>query len=171
MQIDWITAAPLGGLAVDCIVQVAIAHLTKRVSASIAAGVVCGLAATIGLVGYAMTSAPFSEQGGPVWTILVLTYIALAFGYWTFLNLNLTSVRIRIIRELLHRPNGASRAELLQQYSAEEFLQRRLERLHVGSNQFSYSDGRWRLRKRTLLFVALTLRALRMLIIPKRAGQ
>ena len=32
-----------------------------------------------------------------------LTYIALGFGYFNFVNLNLTSLRIRLLRELLER--------------------------------------------------------------------
>jgi len=167
MQADWVlTAAPLVGLAIDCVAQIAIAHLAKRASFSITVGAACGLAATIGLVAFSQAS---GTSGVGILILDILTYVALAFGYWVFLNLNLTSVRIRLIREMLHRPSGISREELLRRYSAEEFLRRRLERLQQGSRQFSYTDGRWYLRKRSLLFAALTLNALRALIIPKQA--
>ncbi len=172
MNADWIvTAAPLGGLAVACVAQIAIAHLAKRASFSIAAGIACGLLATAGIATFGLAPAASAQEAAPVLALDLLSYVALAFGYWVFLNLNLTSVRIRLIREILHKPSGISRAELLQEYSAEEFLRRRLERLQHGSKQFSYLDGRWRLRKRTLLFAALTLSALRALMIPKPAGQ
>ena len=64
-----------------------------------------------------------------LWVTLGLTYVALAFGFWAFLNLNMTSLRIRMLRELLHSERGMARAELLGRYSPEEFLRRRIARL------------------------------------------
>lgn len=169
---DWLlTAAPLLGLAIDCAGQIAFAHAARRSGASIVTGALCGLVTTCGIIAYAAVSAAPGFVGAPTWAILLMTYFALAFGYWVFLNLNLTSVRIRLIRELLKNSNGTSRAEILQRYSAEEFLQRRLERLRDGSRQFSYTNGRWRLRKRTLLYAARAIGALRALLIPKSSAR
>ncbi len=162
MNADWIlTSAPVAGLAVDCVAQIIVAHLSKRVPLSIVAGAACGMAATIALTWLGMATVA-------TWVLLILTYSALAFNYWAFVNLNVTSVRIRLIREILRHPQGISRKELFAQYSAEEFLRRRLERLQQGSKQFSYDGGRWRLRKRTLLVAAQILAALRAFIIPRR---
>lgn len=162
---EWfLTAAPLMGLAVDCAAQIACAHLAKRSGLSIALGALCGLVGTCAFIQFATASVA-------TWAILIMTYWALAFGYWVFLNLNLTSIRIRLIRELLKRPNGTSRAEILLRYSAEEFLERRLSRLRDSSKQFSYVDGRWRLRKHTLLYAARVIGALRALIIPRSSAR
>jgi hypothetical protein len=91
----------------------------------------------------------------------------LAFGYWAFVNLNITSLRIRILREILHAGAGISRQQLTAEYSAEEFLRRRLERLRNGG-QISFRDERWRLESRTLPALAQVLGVIRAVVLPAR---
>ncbi len=123
---DWIlTIAPVFGLATNVIVQALCAHVVKRLGVSIIAGFLGGLAVSITIAAYA------SPLPG-AWLTSAITFIALGFGYWSFLNLNVTSLRIRILRELLALPS-LSRESLAQQYNADEFLRRRLARLIAGN--------------------------------------
>lgn len=57
------------------------------------------------------------------------TTAALAFGYFNFVNLNYTSLRIRMLREFLDSDSGLSIDDLKGRYSAERVLQLRLDRL------------------------------------------
>jgi hypothetical protein len=168
MSSDWlVTLAPLIGLAADVVVQIAGAHATRRMGPSIIAGVLCGLAATAICAGLYL-AAPSLADAVATWVVSVLTYLALAFGYWGFLNLNITSLRIRMLREILNAPDGISRAALDASYTNEELLERRLERLER-SRQISCVDGRYRLESNTLLFLARLLMFLRILLLPERA--
>jgi hypothetical protein len=107
-----------------------------------------------------MPATTYTTDLGGLWATLVLTYVALAFGFWAFLNLNMTSLRIRMLRELLHSRSGMSRAELFDRYSTEEFLRRRLTRLER-SGDLALVDGRYRLGSQKLLYVDRCLKILR----------
>ncbi len=160
-----LAAAPVLGLAVNAIVQIACAHATHRIGLAIAAGALGGLVATALIAAGSASSDPGLIAKLGDWTLAVLTYAALAFGYWAFLNLNRTSLRIRILRELLGHPAGISPAEFAQEYSADELLQRRLQRLE-GGGHLSCRDGRWRLQSNKLLATARVIDAVRALILP-----
>jgi uncharacterized membrane protein YsdA (DUF1294 family) len=162
---EWfLTLSPLLGLAANVFAQIVCAHVTRRTNLSIVVGGVCGLAVT------ALCASAASLQSAGAWlpdvATALLTSFALAFGYWAFLTMNSTSLRIRMIRELYTGGPGISRSQLMARYSAEEFLQRRLERLESSSKQLSCVDGRWRLRSRTFLVVGLVFGALRAVVYP-----
>ena len=161
---DWLTTfAPVIGIAVNVAVQVLVVHLTGRLAVAILEGLASGLAATIAATFIALTA---SEAGpaAPVWLVAVATYLALSFCFWAFLNLNITSLRIRMLREILRSSDGISRSDLTARYSADEFLRRRLDRLAQGK-QLSFTGDRWRLESRTLLLLAQFLAAVRFLVL------
>jgi hypothetical protein len=87
-----------------------------------------------------------------------------------FLNLNITSLRIRILREL-HRAGGSiDSSNMPVLYTAPERLSRRLERLEKGG-QIMSKDGRWLLRSWQVLAVARCVEAWRRFILPCRDCQ
>ncbi len=70
-------------------------------------------------------------------------YWGLAFGYFGFVNLNIASLRIRVLKELLASPGQRlDTAELLARYDAKAVLEKRLERL-VDGRQLELRDGRY----------------------------
>lgn len=164
MSDDWfITFAPVLGLAVNVLVQASWTRLFHdQVGRSIIAGLSCGIAADV--LGIACGPAVLLRSAS-TWAVTILTYLALAFGFWAFLNLNITSLRIRLLRELSHGHDHVSRAELLRRYSPEEVLHRRLERLRLGG-QLRLEAGRWRISSRTLLRLARSMALLRSVIHP-----
>ena len=90
--------------------------------------------------------------------------IALAFCYFNFVNLNYTSLRIRMLRELLTHENGVSMDELKARYSADVVLDLRLKRL-VSSNQLRFDGARYQLGgSRTLLAIGMLIDAIRSLL-------
>jgi hypothetical protein len=96
--------------------------------------------------------------------LCLATYAALGFGYWAFVNLNITSLRIRLLQEVQDTPDGLPVAELERRYGTEEKLRRRLVRL-VGNGQYVERDGRFHLGKRTFLNIARTIDLARFLIL------
>lgn len=101
-----------------------------------------------------------------LWLTSVVTYLAFSFGFWAFLNLNMTSLRIRVLREILRSDGAITRAELHRRYSPGEFLRRRLARLrHYGHLRFH--EGHYYLGSRNLLYISYFLDTLRLLILPE----
>jgi hypothetical protein len=92
-----ITIAPLSGLVFAVLTQIAVVHVSRgKVGASIIIGIIGGLAVTLAAIALGRAEAP-GATGGFVdtWLLGAATYLALAFGFWAFLNLNITSIRIR----------------------------------------------------------------------------
>ena len=81
------------------------------------------------------------------------TYLALSFCFWAFINLNITSLRIRVMRDLLQSGGSAALQDVRAAYSDVERLQRRLMRLR-NAGQIELVDGNWRLRSSLVLSVA-----------------
>ena len=87
-----------------------------------------------------------------------------------FLNLNITSMRIRILRELLRAGGHMALSDMAVSYTPAERLRRRLERLEKGG-QIMCEDGRWRLRSWQVLAIARCVETWRSFILPYRDGQ
>jgi hypothetical protein len=167
-----ITSAPLAGLALTVLAQIVVVHACRgKVGASIIIGIFCGLAATLAVIAQGRAETP-SATGGFVdtWLLGAATYLALAFGFWAFLNLNITSMRIRILRQLLRAGGRMALSDVAVSYTAAERLRRRLERLEKGG-QIMCEDGRWRLRSWQVLAVARCVDAWRSFVLPSRDGQ
>jgi len=114
MASDWlVTFAPVIGLLADVITQIGCAKAFRRITLSIVAGVLCGLAATATCT----VLGPTSPHRFASAATAILTYLPLACGYWTFLNLNITSLRVRMLREILDHGGAISRSELLASYT------------------------------------------------------
>jgi hypothetical protein len=88
------------------------------------------------------------------------TYLGLSFCFWAFLNLNITSLRIRILRQLLHAGGSMQMSELLAGYPESERLQRRLIRLQNGG-QIILVDEKWRIRSSPVLMLAKSIDVIR----------
>jgi hypothetical protein len=164
-----ITIAPLAGLALTMLTEILVAHLLRgKVGASIMTGMLAGLAVTLAVIAVACTETPRATGGFvDTWLLGVATYLALAFGFWAFLNLNVTSMRIRILRELLRAGGQMILSDMALLYTPAERLRRRLERLEK-SGQIMRDDGRWLLGSWQILAVARCVEAMRSLLFPGR---
>jgi hypothetical protein len=97
------------------------------------------------------------------------TYILLSYGYFHFLNLTETARRIRILRELKEAaPDGLTRVQILERYSAEEILGKRLGRL-VKNGQIVCRDERYSIGKPIILFAAKTILFFKKMLLSPRA--
>jgi hypothetical protein len=167
-----ITIAPLAGLALTVLAKIMVVHVSRgKVGASIIIGILGGLAVTLAAIalGRAETS---GATGGFIdaWLLGGATYLAFAFGFWAFLNLNITSMRIRILRQLLCAGGRMALSDMAVLYTGAERLRRRLERLERGG-QIMCEGGRWRLRSRQVLAIARCVEAWRSFVLPRRDRQ
>ena len=167
-----ITSAPLAGLALTLLAQIVVVHVSRgKVGASIIIGIFCGLAMTLAVIALGCAETPSATDGlVDTWLLGGATYLALAFGFWAFLNLNITSMRIRILRQLLRAGGRMALFDMAVSYTPAERLRRRLERLEKGG-QIMCDDGRWRLRSWQVLAVARCVEAWRSFILPRRDRQ
>jgi hypothetical protein len=162
-----IASAPLAGLALTVSTQIVVVHLSRgKVGASIIIATFCGLAATLAAIALGRAKSPGATGGVDTWLLGGATYLALAFGFWTFLNLNITSLRIRMLRELLRAGGSIALSEMPMLYTGDERLRRRLKRLENGG-QIMRRDGRWRIKSWQVLAIARCVEALRSLVLPR----
>jgi len=92
-------------------------------------------------------------------------YWGLAFGYFGFVNLNIASLRIRILKELLTSPGQRlDTADLLARYDAKAVLEKRLERL-VDGRQLELRNGRYHSGQPVFLTLSRVMDALKWAIL------
>jgi len=69
-----------------------------------------------------------------------IAYSALAYVYFHFININIASLRIRILQEVIDCPSGLTQEGILSYYNVEQMLDNRIDRL-VSSNQLVEKQG------------------------------
>jgi hypothetical protein len=162
--------APLLGLAVDIALHVAVSHalpsaglLRRAAIGAVGGAVTTGVVSAVSLVAQPIGALDAGSQ----WVLALLTYVALAFGYFNFVNLNVTSLRIRLLRELLdHHPRGLTRDDIVHRYGAETVLRLRLERL-LSNGHVVRRGHRYCLDRRTVLVIAHTFTLLNRVVVPR----
>lgn len=155
---------PIVGLAVNVIVQILSFRYFVRQSLmrSIIFGFISGLCGVILLA----AGIPAGIKSG-FWDVMilhVLSYIALGYCYFHFINLGETALRIRIMRELREAPQGLSLDELLARYGTKEIIDRRISRLQR-NGQIIAKGNKYYLRSPTMLIMAKSILALRYILL------
>lgn len=142
---------PIISLGVNVVAQILLRRLFNQIAWSIIGGFLIGLLCDVSV--------------GDL--VSLMTYLALSFCFWAFLNLNITSLRIRLIRELLHEPNGLSNDVVLERYSPVELIKRRIIRLEQ-SGQIKIYQQKWIVHSRALLIFVWVSAFLKWLIVNKK---
>ena len=151
-----VVVAPLIGLAAYTVVHVTYNRLTR--GRKLLTGFVIGLLA--GWITEIAISLRAVSDGQPAWidaaslvVVNQLAYLALAYGYVNFVNILMTSLRLRILHELLAAENGLTAEEMSQRYNARDLVGTRLRRL-TSSNHLRCENGRYYSRFTSLLLIA-----------------
>jgi len=151
-----VVAAPVIGLATYCISQILIARIAPGRSPyhSLKLGFVCGLLGVTAIAGWGVSRMAVAVQDRIGYLVLdMLTYLALAFGYFNFVNLTVASLRIRLLEEI-RAAGGALPAESLKAvYNSREVVAIRLQRLVQGGHLVE-KDGRLHSGRLPFLIVA-----------------
>lgn len=137
-------AIPLGGIMVDVAGQILLSRLPLKLGHVRRQFVAFGA----GLIAVVALFAGLRPGRGLGWTEEIaglamgaMTYAFLGFLFFNALNANLSSLRVRLLKELLARgPEGMSVAVLLERYGAAEILNARIERLAAGGQLVQRGD-------------------------------
>jgi hypothetical protein len=158
-----VVLAAVVGLAVYCGFHVLLARLRRTTSPypALVGSFIPGLLATIGATAaglLAMHATPSDWCGFAC--LNLVTYGALGWGYFHFVNLCIASLRIRILEELMERGGEATVSHLFSRYNDEQMITARLERLERGGHLMR-RDGRYVGGKPQFLYVARLFDVLR----------
>lgn len=154
-------AAPLVGLAASVVGQVVVHLLLPRkpIVVSYAAGFLCGA-----IVSLLTLSASGEPAGWADMLVCLLTFGGLNYCYSNFVNLNFTSLRIRLLKELMAAGGRERLAEIARQYGSDAILQRRLARL-VEWGQLRESSGRFTAIESSFLRLAQLFTVLKRVVL------
>lgn len=164
----WLALAPVAGLTSDCLSHLILSRLTRgrKLLFSFAASFLLGTATTLAItltVGWEMSVVDLLAN----LLLNAIAFVALAFGYFNFVNLNISSIRIRVLQEILADPAGRSTAQILAQYNAREMVITRLERMIYGKQILRANDRVF--ARRSLYLVILRIMNLLKLVMLGRA--
>ena len=142
MTSDWFWATvPVVALVVNIVLQQCSFRLTGRRDAwgSILVGFFGGL---IFLVAVSMASRPTASDFLAILGLNALSYVACSHGYFNFVNLHLTSLRIRMLREFRRFDGPVTRGQLLAVYDGRQAVALRVRRL-IEKGQMVERGGRY----------------------------
>jgi hypothetical protein len=163
---------PILGLGANVIFQVGAFRLHSRLSLlkSVFLGFGIGL-----LVVFILDASLFYASPAAQWHAMldiflanILTYGALGYGYFHFINLGETARRVRILREIDYFPKGLSLQELLCRYNSKAILQYRIDRL-LHNRQIILDRGKYRIGNPSMFFITRIVLSLKQLIIGKKS--
>jgi hypothetical protein len=159
--------SPVAGLWVNCASQIVVARLARSRSPyfSMALGIASGLLVTLGAVTWSLArmESPWTDAIG----FLVMNlagYLALAFGYFNFVNLTIASLRIRMLEELQDAGGSLPRESMLAMYNTDHVIALRISRLLRGGHLVE-REGRFYSGKMRFLLVGRVYNLLRWIII------
>lgn len=161
--------APLLSFMFNIVCQVSYCRYKRKSSllVSIFFGFFVGLLSLFFIEGYSLRH--LSVLDGLGYTLVnTITYSALGYGYFHFLNLGETARRIRLLIELADACEGLSLPELLKRYSHEEIVEKRLRRL-LKSSQIISKDNRYYIGKPFMLIASKMILFLKLCILGKKS--
>jgi len=116
---------PLLGLLINAISQVLLCRYARGFGLlkSIFVGFGCGFIMVISIeaANYFTTAVSIAHLLGQLF-VCMITYGALSYCYFHFVNLGETARRIRILRELYDSKDGLSMKEILIRYNAKDII-------------------------------------------------
>ena len=160
--------APAAGLAVDALLHAVLARLAPaagpiRLQFLSFAG---GAAVMVFLLCVMLAGSPSSavDRAG-YFALHFLIYAVYGFVFFNVISANVSSLRVRVLKEMLARdPAPMDAATLTERYSTRGMLLGRLARLESGG-QIEARGGRYHLRKRALARLAAFFGGLRWLLL------
>ena len=169
----WLSLAPLVGLAVDVVAHLAATWILRlpKLYPRLLVGAAAGGAATFAIALWAVRTLalPMSDAAALV-AFECATFAILSFGYFNFVQLNISSLRVRIANEIFDSPQGLDAAEIMSLYNARRVVDERLERLARG-NQIVERDGRYYHRKSLVYAIAVAMDLCKRVVLKRRVGE
>lgn len=162
-----VVLAPVFGLAAYCLGQIAVARGMpgRGPYHSLRLGFVLGLVVVGTVAGWAEARMEVTAADrAAILALDLLTYLALAFGYFNFVNLTVASLRIRLLEDLLAAGGGKPADTVMAAYDSRQVVSLRLDRLVRGGHLVE-KDGRLHSGRLPFLIVARIFDGLRLFIL------
>lgn len=169
----WLSLAPLIGLAVDVVAHLAATWILRlpKLYPRLLVGAAAGGAATLVIaISAVRTLALPVSDGAALVAFDCVTFAILSFGYFNFVQLNISSLRVRIANEIFDSPHGLDAAEIMSLYNARRVVDERLDRLSRG-RQIIERDGRYYHRKSLVYAIAVAMDLCKRIVLKGRVGE
>jgi hypothetical protein len=98
-----------------------------------------------------------------------ILYSAMAFSFFSFVNIGESSVRIRVLRELAAAPEGLDKETLLARYNVDHIIQIRVDRLLTSGEMICCENRYYYTGRPKMLLVAKGSQALQRLLLGKQS--
>ena len=98
----------------------------------------------------------------------IANYCLLGFGYFSFINIGKTALRVRMLTEMKNSQDGLTLAEILAIYNARDIVDIRVDRL-VRNGQLAREDGRFYSKMSITLAIAITIDLFKLVVFGKDA--
>jgi hypothetical protein len=165
-----IAVTPILGLAVYCFSHLLVSWSGRIRSPYVALMIGCGIGLAVTFVVSAAALAFLHAGWFDAMAMIgmnVSAYLAFAFGYFNFINLNIASLRIRMLEELAESGGSMPVEALTSLYNTEEVIALRINRLVAGGH-LTIRQGRYFSGKRRFLIVGRIFDFLRFAILGNR---
>ena len=171
MFIDYMEVIdPLIGLASNVLIQNISFRYSVRMGLlkSIALGFIAGLFSIIIIESYIF----YALQTELITQLFVLLtnlfiYTALGYGYFSFVNLLVSSMRIRILMELYESKEGLSQKEIFMIYNGKEQFETRINRL-MKNGQILHQEGKYYLGSKIMLIISKIVTIIKLVILGEK---
>lgn len=97
----------------------------------------------------------------------LVTYLFIAFSYFAFINLGVSSLRVRLLEELGQSKGGLSMSELLNKYGSREIVKNRIEKLEK-AGQLQLIGDRYYLGESLALLMVKILEFLKFIVLGRK---
>lgn len=160
--------APALGLAANAVLHALLARTRLKIG-PVRLQFVCfalGAVLVAAVLGNMLSALPMRATDKACYLVLHLSiYVCVGFCFFNVISANVSSLRVRILRELLaQNPRPIDTSALQFRYPEREILFARLGRLEAAGHVLRRAD-RYYLRKRSILHIADFFAALRRLLL------
>ena len=163
--------SPIFGLILNVLSQLLICRYATRLGLlkSIFIGFFLGLAAVIAIeVFYLLNTGHFWAEFCAQLSLSAISYAALGYCYFHFINLGETARRVRIVIELYESDDGLSMDQIIRRYCALDIINFRLQRM-VHNEQIVDREDTYHIGKPTMLWMARILVLMKLILLGKKS--
>ena len=100
-------------------------------------------------------------------TANLTVYLLIAFSYFAFINLGVSSLRVRLLDELDRSIDGLTMNEILERYNSREIIKNRVEKLGK-TGQLIRKDDRYFVGRSTALLMVKILELLKFIVLGRK---
>jgi len=161
---------PIMGLIINSSIQLLVVRYIKRLSyfKSVVIGFGAGIFFVLILeIIFISFGVKLINNSTALSIINIVTYSLLGLCYFSFINLSVTAIRVRLLSELYEFQEGLEIEEIMERYNSNEILIIRIDRL-INNGQITYKNDRYYAKKSITLVMAIILELLRFIILGQK---